>query len=367
MDSIVKKYSLEKGGREKLVRELNGIISEFSKIRQKLKMQTPFKMKIATLAPDGTAWIVPASDLVIPILADISQGVLNITLYTGGVMGEDLDILRKMKMGQLHGCGCTAQGIISAAPELSVFSLPFLLKDYKEVDYVLKMFRKDIDSIFERRGIALFALIDTGYFYLFMKNRASTLEEVKNQKFLTWFGETERAFLGELGITPIPLPVPEVVMSLRSGIVNADIAPAAWVLGTQAYLSVDYFIEQPVFYSVAAIVLDKKALLRDGARYGLTEKETDTLLRFSIKLTKIIRLEEVWNDRLREYEKKCMKAFMDHGMKPLRLSDADIESMEATGRKVWDKLADKVYPRDLMERMVRAIAEYRQKGGTRGK
>ena len=99
----------------------------------------------------------------------------------------------------------------------------------------------------------------------------------------------------------------------------------------------------------------------DPLRYGLNEKEVEELLRLAIKLTKVVKLEEVWNDMLRDYEKKCMKEFIKHGMQPLRLSDADVESMEVAGRKVWDEFADKTYPRDLMERIVRAIAEYRKK------
>jgi hypothetical protein len=50
-------------------------------------------------------------------------------------------------------------------------------------------------------------------------------------------------------------------------------SPAAWFLGSQAYLTTDYFIEQPFFYSISAIVLDRNSLIKEGKRYGLNDKD----------------------------------------------------------------------------------------------
>ena len=59
-------------------------------------------------------------------------------------MGEDTDILRKMDIGQLDSCGCTALGVLAACPDASALLLPGLFNNYDEIDYVLKKFRKRI-------------------------------------------------------------------------------------------------------------------------------------------------------------------------------------------------------------------------------
>jgi len=351
-----KKYYSDKN---KFYKDVDDGLARWRKIVRRVQLKEPFKMKIATLAPEGTAWIALASEFVVPFLNYVSEGKISVSIYTGGIMGEDRDILRKMRLGQIHGCGCTAQGLLTVAPELSVLSLPFLFKGYKEVDHILKTFRKDIESILAKKGLMLFALLDTGYFYTFLKGEVTTLEELKKKKFITWFGDIERAFLAELDIQPIPIAVPEVVASLRSGIINADMSPAAWFLGSQAYLTTDYFIEQPFFYSIAAIVLDKNSLINEGKKYGLNDKEVEELVELSIVMTRVFKLEESWNDLLRNYEKNCLKGFINHGIKPIKLDDKELNPIEAAGKRTWDKQADILYPKVLLKKIEKEIKKYR--------
>lgn len=354
---VIQKYYA--GDKNLFIKKIAAISKEFQTYRKKVSSETPFMMKIGTLAPEGTEWVVPTREYLEPILSDVSEGLLGITLYTGGILGEDKDILRKMRLGQVHGCGCTAQGVFVAAPELSIFSLPFLFRDYDEVDHVLALFRKDIETILEKKGVILFTLIDTGNFYFFTKERAATLTELRRQKVNTWFGDIEVSFLTGLGINPIPIPVPEVVSSLRTGIINTTISPAAWLLGTQAFAEMRYYIETPVFYSIGAVLLDRNALIAEGKKYGLTERDTDALIRDSISLIKAVKLEEAWKEKIRAYERSAMQGFLEYGIKPVRLTEPDLAAMEQAGRNVWTELADKVYPKTMLDKVTAALTDYR--------
>ena len=72
---------------------------------------------------------------------------------------------------------------------------------------VMRAMRKRIDSSFEKRGYILGALIDTGFFYMFTRNRVAGLADLKKQKLLTWFGEVETTFYKELGLDATPQEV----------------------------------------------------------------------------------------------------------------------------------------------------------------
>ncbi len=314
-------------------------------------------IKIGTLAPVGTPWINFVYDELIPYIAKESRGVIKIQLYAGGVMGEDTDILRKMKLGQLQGCGCTALGVFIAAPELSVLTLPMLFKDYEEVDHILNKFRSDIDAMFEKHGNYLVGLIDTGFFYLFTKNKVSTIEEMKKQKMLTWFGEIETATLDELGINPIKVSVPEIVTSLQTGLINANIGPPTWQMGTQAYIHTNYYINPPFFYSIAAIILDKPQIDRIAAKYpkGLG----DDIINLARKL--IMKKEKEWRSEIRDYEARSLKAFENAGMK--RVDFEDIQVMEIASMRVWEKLANKLYPAYLLDKITDELKVFRSKKG----
>jgi len=133
-------------------------------------------------------------------------------------MGEDVDILRKMDIGQLEGCGCTALGILTACPEISALLLPGLFKNYDEVEYITEKFRKQINAYSEKRGYILAALIDTGFFNVYSKNKITCLDDLKKFRILTWIGPVETSLYKELGINATPVAVPEVVAALSTGL-----------------------------------------------------------------------------------------------------------------------------------------------------
>ena len=220
-------------------------------------LDSPLKIKIATLAPDGTAWIKVPREKLVPHIAKISGGKIEVVLYTGGIMGEDADVVRKIDIGQLDGCGCTALGVFKASPEVSIFSLPGLFKSYEEVDYIFNKFRKEIDKSFLDNGLILAALIDTGFFNLYSTVKIDSFDQLRKERLMTWFGDIEAQTYEELGIKPIPISVPEVTTSISTGMVNACVAPAPWILGTQVYPKLKYIVTNNLFYSPAAIFVSK--------------------------------------------------------------------------------------------------------------
>jgi len=317
----------------------------------------PLEIKFGTLAPTGTPWIDFVYEKLIPYVNAESRGKIKIVLYAGGVMGEDTDILRKMKLGQLQGCGCTVLGVLLSSPEVSVLSLPMLFNNYKEVDYILETFRDDIDKMFDKRGYYLAGLIDTGFFYLFAKNEIKALDDLKKQKVLTWFGEVETTTLDELGVKPISVTVPEVVTSLQTGLINADIAPPIWQMGTQAYTQTNYYVTQPFIYSIAAIILDKANIEKIAAKYpkGLG----DDMVKLA---TSLIRdLEGEWRNRIRDYEEKSLRAFENSGMRPVTLSSEDLANLQNVAPRVWKRLEGKLYSKELLNKILSALEQYRSK------
>jgi len=322
-------------------------------------LEVPFVLKTGTLAPQGTPWIIFPETVLNKHLNKISKGKLITKVYPGGVMGEDIDILRKMDMGQLDGCGCSALGTFKAIPELAVFSLPRLFRNYDEIDHIFKTFRKEIDAAAEEKGYLIDFLIDTGFSYIWLGNEANNLDELRKQKMLTWMGDVETTTFEELKIRPIPIPVPEVVASLNTGLINANVGPAPWVLGTQAYLQYKYYIVQPLSYSPAVQIYTRKNF-EDRFR----GKYPDALIQnfIELRIYEIRTLEREYIDKnLRPYEAKCLAAFQKQGIKPIKLSDKDMAEIDAASKRVWEKLADKVYSKVFLDKILKELENYRNK------
>src|SRR6201999_161211 len=92
-------------------------------------------IKIATIAPDGTAWMreMRATGDAIKKATD---GRVELKLYPGGVMGDNATVLRKIKIGQLQGSAFTGgeAGVITKDAE--IYTVPFLFRSQQEVDTV---------------------------------------------------------------------------------------------------------------------------------------------------------------------------------------------------------------------------------------
>jgi len=318
----------------------------------------PIVFKVGTLAPPGTPWLGVPETTLIPEIKRLSDGRILVKIYGGGVMGDDAEILEKMDTGQLDTCGCTALGVLAASPEASALLLPGLFKNFDEVDYICEKFRKRLDEGFEKNGYILWAIIDTGFFYLFSKNKVSGLADIARQKVLTWFGIIETTLYQELGINPTPVAVPDIVASLNTGQTDINLAPAAWMLGMQTYQYSNYYINPPLLYSPAAVIVSARSTDRIQGQTGISAVFAHNIQEMII--SEFNALEPEWKRQIRSYEEKSLKAFETKcGMKVITLSPEDQQALEKAGKAVQQKLAGKVFPNDLTNDIKKSLEAYR--------
>ncbi|MEW6076345.1 MAG: TRAP transporter substrate-binding protein DctP [Thermodesulfobacteriota bacterium] len=318
----------------------------------------PFQIRIGTLAPPGTPWLTVPETSTIPEIETLSGGKILIKIYGGGVMGEDPEILKKMKDDQVDGCGCTALGVLTASPDASALLIPGLFKNYEEVDYICEKFRPDLDRVFEEKGYILAALIDTGFFYLFSKNAVTGLTDMKSQKVATWFGTVETALYQELGIVPIPVTTPELVTALSTNVVTTNLSPAAWVLGMQAHQYCRYYLKPPLLYSPAAVIVSTRMRDRLQKQIGISDVFAWNIQ--EVMVSEFNGLEPEWKAQIRSYEEKSLMAFETKcGIQPVVLSPQDQQVIEKAGTSLQQKLAGKVFSAKLMNDIQKALEAYR--------
>lgn len=316
----------------------------------------PVEFRIGTLAPSDTPWVRFPLDHIIQKIKKDTEGHIILRIYAGGTMGDDSDIIAKMKLGQLHGCGCSAQGMYEAVPELSVLSLPLLFRNYDEVDDILNKFRKDIDMMFQRRGYRLFSILDSGFLYLFTKNKVVPITEIRKQILGTWFGKIEGMLIDELGGRHIPVQVPEKSMSLKNGLVDGSFSPSGWELATQAFLYTKYVVDTPFFYSPAALMIDEKYLKELEKRYppGLFQEISEYILDL------VGRSEKDWRAEIRDFEKKCLYAYINSGRTSISLTSADVDTLNAAAQNVKKKLAGSMRSQDFLSKVESELTRFRK-------
>jgi TRAP-type C4-dicarboxylate transport system, periplasmic component len=66
-------------------------------------------IKMATLAPEGTEW----HGLLVEMGQEwtkVTNGQVRLRIYPGGVVGDERDMIRKIRKGQIHGAAVTTEG-----------------------------------------------------------------------------------------------------------------------------------------------------------------------------------------------------------------------------------------------------------------
>ena len=113
-----------------------------------------YELKFATLAPAGTTWMNMLQEWADQVREE-SNGRLVFKIYPGGVQGDEPDVLKKIRFGQLHGGAFTGYGLGHIFSPVRVLELPFLFKDIDEIDYVRLQFMPDIEQGYRDNGFEL--------------------------------------------------------------------------------------------------------------------------------------------------------------------------------------------------------------------
>ena len=120
------------------------------------------RIKIATRAPEGTTWMKIMREGGREI-EKATSGRVKFKFYTGGVMGNDAAVLKKMKIGQLNGGALTTTALARNYTDINIYSMPFLFSDNAEAEFVRKTLDPYISKGLEKKGLVLLGISDGGF------------------------------------------------------------------------------------------------------------------------------------------------------------------------------------------------------------
>ncbi|OGS15689.1 MAG: ABC transporter substrate-binding protein, partial [Elusimicrobia bacterium RIFOXYA2_FULL_58_8] len=188
-----------------------------------------------------------------------TAGRVKFKIYPGGVSGDEKDVVRKIRLGQLQAAGFTGVGIGEIAPEIRVLDTPFLFKNAKEIDHIYKTFDGDFRKIFETRGYVLLGWAEVGNVNIFSNSPVTKPEDLKAVKMWIWEGDPiAEATFAALKIKPIPLSITDVMTSLQTGMINGVYGSPLSVIALQWFSRMKYVLSTPIANASGAVVISKK-------------------------------------------------------------------------------------------------------------
>lgn len=314
------------------------------------RKKAKYELKIATLAPEGSTWMNLMGELDAQV-REKTDGEVGLRFYPGGIQGEDLVVLRKIRAGQLHGGGFTGVGLGEIAPSLRVMELPFLFQNAAEVHAV----HEKLDPLFERTlhdaGYTLVGWAEVGFVYLYSKTPVASAADLKGQKVWLWEGDPlAEAFLHAAGVAPVPLSITDVLTSLQTGLITTVYITPYGCIGMQWFSRVAYTTDIPLTFSTGAVVVTNEAWDRIPAAYQPVVRELCDS--YFGKLTEATAADD----------RKSMEVIAKSGVKTVTPPAQEIELFHRIGESVRAQLVGKLYDQSTLDQVLAALEEYRAGG-----
>jgi len=222
-------------------------------------------LKIATIAPEGSSWM---NDMRAGANAieEHTEGRVKFKFYGGGVQGNDKQVQRKMRTGQLHGGAFTSGGMNMFQQEADLFSLPLIFNTLEEARYVRDHLEAELRQRLEDAGYVNFGFAAAGFAYMMSNKPLVTLADLDGQKI--WIPEGDPvgyAALRALGVAPVVMPVTDVMTGLQTDLLDSVTVPPVGAVVLQWHTRLKYITNVPVAYVYAAMLIDRKAFARISA------------------------------------------------------------------------------------------------------
>jgi len=307
----------------------------------------PIKIKVGTLAPKDTPW----HDVIMEIGAKwkkASGGRISFTIFGGGVLGDEADMIGKLRIDQLQMGAFTSVGLETITKEMSALWIPLLFQNYEELDYVRSKLDARLEKALADKGFVVLNWGDAGWVKYFAKKPIPTLKALQEQKLFTWAGNSQSdEMYKDAGFKIVPLSPTDILTSLQTGMIEAFPAPATAALANQWFGLAKNMMDIKFAPVVGATIITKKAW--DSIDPSLRPTLLKLALETGAKFT----------PQIRKLETDAIDAMVKNGLQIQKLTPQAEAEWQQTAEKFYPKIRGTIVPADLFDEVKRLVMEYR--------
>lgn len=306
------------------------------------------RVRLGTLAPQGSSYH--------RILQEMGEkwrvatnGGVQLVVYAGGTMGNEAELVRRMRLGQLQAATITITGMREIDPAVTALQeIPMLFRSLDEVEYVRSEFEPTLERLLAAKGFVVLFWADAGWVRYFSRTSAVHPSDFKSLKMFVTAGDIEHFdLLKEGGYSPVALDWSDALTALQTGMI--DVVP-----------TIPYYALAGQLYTVAGHMLDINWVPLVGATI-ITKRTWD-------------RLPETTQAQMREAALAAGKQFQaagrqenDEAVAAMRERGLDVLPVPPDVEREWRAMAEEFYPKirgtmvpaDMFDEVSRLAAQYR--------
>ncbi|RZP29052.1 hypothetical protein EVA23_06595 [bacterium] len=271
-------------------------------------------IKMASLAPEGTVYH--------GMLIEMGQqwkkatnGEVILRVYPGGIIGDERDMIRKIRLGQFHAAAVSTEGLHEINPDVYVFALPLVYDNYDDVEWMRSQMDDRIRTGMIENGFELLTWADVGWVHHFSTEPVILPDDLKKLKMFVWAGGYKGAELWKKGgFQPVPLASTDIMPGLQTGLIQSASTVPIFALSQQLFGIANYLLDMKWGLLTGALIIDSKTWNRIKPEY---QKEMVSIAKRIIDSKK---------DIIRDGGEAAISAMEEYGLKVHRQTPDELKS-----------------------------------------
>ncbi len=310
------------------------------------------RVKMATIAPKGSSW-----HLILQEMGEqwktTSGGRVTLTLYPGGVAGDDGDVVRKMRLGTLSAGLLASAGLSDIDRSVLALQVPMMYSSYEEIDFVLSRMSPQLEKAFEDKGFVVLNWVNAGWIHFFTKTPVRTPNDLKSLRIFAWAGDNSTVELWKwAGFNSVPLPSTEISTALQTGLVTALPSPPQAAVLLQWYTHAKNMTDVRWAVLIGATVVTKAAWERIPADIRPAIRDASRLAGRRMQ------------DEVRKRDQLDVDAMVKRGLNVIHLDAATTALWRQQAEGAYPKMRDSYVPARSFEEALGFREEYRKASGS---
>jgi TRAP-type C4-dicarboxylate transport system substrate-binding protein len=307
----------------------------------------PVTLRMAAIAPEGTAWAREIKGFAREV-ESATNGEVKVKWYLGGIAGDELAELDRMRHGQLDG----AAGAIFCqrlAPSLRVVRLVGLFQSRDEVAYVLGRLKPQLDEELRKAGFANLGEGIFGIDMLFSRKPVRSMADLRAGKWWVWnLDPIWQATLPAIGGKEATSSLDELSAQYHDRAFDGFFAVPSAALAYQWSTQATYFVDLNAAVLPACAVISNSAF--DPLPIDAKQKIAAAAAKFMNHFNAInAQLDAQLADGL----------FEKQGLVKTPLSNEFRAAFTAAAKTAREQLGEQLVPRVLLNEVEKMLADYR--------
>ena len=307
------------------------------------------ELRFAAIAPEGTAWARESHAFGREVESATGGGV-HVKWYFGGIAGDELTELERLKRGQIDGlAGATYCERI--APSLRALEVVGFVSSRDQAARAIKLLQPQVEKEFARTPIrSVFLTLGFGHRVLFSRTPVHSMAELRAGRYWVWDqDEVLRAQLPAMGVHVVALPLEEAARAYEENRIDGFIVIPTAALAFQYSTLARYFTDLQSAYLPGCLAMAEASIDR------LQYKQQLQLMDAAAKLR--LRVEDI-GIRMDEQLLGGNSLFQKQGLRFMPMSASFREEWLKEGRAAYRRLAAQLVPSTDARQLLESLEQH---------